>query len=92
MKEELNYYDKIKNRLIDNDITKKVKDYSKNRSDLDTYYEVGKLLSEAGKHYGESVIKNYSKKLKVELGKSYSVRLLYRMLKYYNFMSSGKMR
>ena len=27
-----------------------IKDYSKNRSDLETYYNVGKLLSEAGKH------------------------------------------
>ena len=34
-----------------------LKDYSKNRSDLNTYYNVGKLLSEAGKHYGEGIIK-----------------------------------
>lgn len=86
----MNYYKEIKSKLIDNEITKKIKDYSKNRSDLYTYYEVGKLLSEAGKHYGDGVIKSYSKRLKVELGKSYSVRLLYRMLKYYNFISSEK--
>ena len=57
----MNYYDEIKNELINNEITKRVKDYSKNRSDLTTYYNAGKLLSEAGKHYGEGIIKEYSK-------------------------------
>ena len=32
----MNYYNEIKTELIDNEITKKVKDYSKNRSDLNT--------------------------------------------------------
>ncbi len=45
----MNYYNEIKNELINNEITKKVKDYSMNRSDLSTYYNVGKLLSEAVK-------------------------------------------
>ena len=36
----MNYYDEIKNELINNEIYKKVKDYSKNRSDLQTYYNV----------------------------------------------------
>lgn len=47
----MNYYRKIKEELINNEITKRVKDYSKNRSDLNTYYNVGKLLSEAGRYY-----------------------------------------
>ena len=38
----MNYYTEIRNELINNEITKKVKDYSKNRSDLTTYYNVGK--------------------------------------------------
>ena len=87
----MNYYNEIKQELINNEIIKRVKDYSKNRSDLNTYYKVGKILSEAGKHYGEGIIKEYSQKLKTELGKSYSVRLLYRMLKYYDFISKGKL-
>ena len=44
----MNYYKKIKNELINNEVNKKVKDYSKNRSDLNTYYKVGKLLNDAG--------------------------------------------
>ena len=69
----MNYYNEIKNKLINNEITKKVKDYSKNKSDLTTYYNVGKLLSEAGKHYGEGIISEYSKRLTVEIGKGYGL-------------------
>lgn len=65
----MNYYSDIEELLINNEITKKIKDYSKNRSDLTTYYNVGKLLSEAGSHYGEGIIKEYSKRLTNELGK-----------------------
>ena len=83
----MNYYNEIKNELINNEITKKVKDYSKNRSDLTTYYNVGRLLSEAGKHYGEGVIKEYSEKLIKELGKKYSYRSLNYMLRFYNFQN-----
>ena len=43
----MNYYNEIKKQLIDNEVYKRVKDYSKNRSDLDAYYKVGKLLVDA---------------------------------------------
>ena len=86
----MNYYNEIKTEIINNEITKKVKDYSKNRSDLSTYYNVGKLLSEAGKHYGEGIIKEYSKRLTKDLNKKYSIRILYKMKKYYNYISSQK--
>ena len=76
----MNYYAEIKSELINNEITKKVKDYSKNRSDLTTYYNVGKLLSEAGKHYGEGIIKEYSRRLTNELGKTYSETKEYQFL------------
>ena len=59
----MNYYNEIKNELINNEVYKRVKDYSKNRSDLNTYYMVGKLLSEASKSYGEGLIKKYSNRL-----------------------------
>ena len=81
----MNYYENIKTELINNEVYKKVKDYSKNRSDLNTYYNVGKLLYEAGKHYGEGIIKNYSKKLTSDLNKKYNVRYLYDMRKLYLF-------
>lgn len=87
----MNYYNEIKKQIINNEITKRVKDYSKNKSDLSTYYNIGKLLTEAGKGYGESIIKKYSEKLTQELGKSYSIRVLYKMIKFYHFVASQKM-
>ena len=59
----MNYYNEIKNELINNEINKKVKNYSINKNDLNSYYNVGKMLSEAGKHYGEVILQNYSKRL-----------------------------
>ena len=86
----MNYYTEIKNELINNEITKKVKDYSKNRSDLTTYYNVGKLLSEAGKHYGEGIIKEYSRRLKEDINLRYTKSSLYNMLKFYVFVEQNK--
>ena len=82
----MNYYDEIKNELINNEVTKKVKDYSKNKSDLTTYYNVGKLLKEAGKHYGEGIIKEYSEKLTADLGTKYDASTLNKMKKFYNLI------
>ena len=79
----MNYYDNIKEKLINNEIVKRVKDYSKNKSDLDTYYEVGKLLVDAGKHYGEGIIKQYSFKLTNELGKGYTQSRLRYIRRFY---------
>ena len=52
---------------------------------MNTYYNVGKLISEAGKHYGEGIIREYSKRMTDELGKKYSVRYLFDMRKLYLF-------
>ena len=85
-----NYYNEIKNKLIDNEVYKKVKDYSKNRNDLSTYYEVGKLLYEAGNNYGEGIIKKYSERLVIEVGKKYNKRTLFRMRQFYNMIEIQK--
>ncbi len=84
----MNYYNEIKTELINNEITKRVKDYSKNRSDLNTYYNVGKLLKEAGKHYGEGIIKEYSKRLTSEFGKGYTMTNLKYFRQFYVFTKS----
>ncbi len=68
----MNFYEEIKTQTINNKVTKKVRDYSKNRSHLTTYYNVGKLLAEVVKNYGEGIIKEYSKKLTKEFGKEYT--------------------
>lgn len=60
----MNFYNEIKQEPINNEIYKKVKDYSKNRSGLMTCYNVGKMLIEAQggekrAKYGNSLIKEY---------------------------------
>ena len=84
----MNYYEKIKNELINNEVYKKVKDYSKNRSDLNTYYKVGKLLNDDGKSDGEGIIKKYSDMLTKELGKGYGLSNLKNMRRFYNIAKS----
>ena len=37
----MNYYEEIKNKIIDNETCEKVKDYSKERHRVITYYEIG---------------------------------------------------
>ena len=83
------YYSEIKNELINNEVYKRVKDYSKNRNELSAYYNVGKLLSEAGKHYGEGIIKEYSRKLTVEIGSGYGISNLKRMRQFYLIVEKG---
>ena len=85
----IDYYNEIKERLINNEIIKRAKDYSKNKSDLNTYYEVGKMLSSAGKHYGEGIINKYSVKLVKEVDKKYNVTNLKRYRQFYYMIEKG---
>ena len=83
-----NYYNQIKTELINNEAYKRVKDYSKNRSDLATYYNVGKILiaaqgGEKRAKYGNELIKNYSKRLVEEVGRQYNWITLTKMRKFY---------
>ena len=89
-----NYYDEIKNELINNEVYKRVKDYSKNRNELSTYYNVGKILIEAQggedrAKYGDGLIKEYSKRLTKELGKGYSTGSLKNMRRFYLLFEKG---
>ena len=86
----MNYYEEIKNKIIDNETYERVKDYSKERHRVITYYEIGKLLNEAGGKYGDNVINEYSKKLVVEVGKKYNRRTLFRMRQFYRTFSNEK--
>ena len=91
----MNYYNEIKKELIDNEVYKRIKDYSKNKYELERYYNVGKLLVEAqgGEErakYGDGLIKEYSKKLMNEVGKKYSERNLRNMRRYYLLFKNEK--
>lgn len=84
------YYNEIKNNLIDDEIYSKVKDYSKEKHRVETYYKNGKLLNEAGNHYGERIIKEYSINLVREVDKKYNERTLRRMRQFYRRFSDVK--
>lgn len=86
----MNYYNEIKNKIIDNEVYSKVKDYSKERHKVITYFEIGELLTEAGGKYGDKIIDEYSKKLVMEIGKKYNRRTLFRMKQLYNVFSNEK--
>ena len=91
---KINYYNEIKETLVKNEIYKKVKDYSKNKSDLNAYFEVGRLIVEAQggekrAKYGNKLIKEYSEKLTNELGKGYNVTNLKRMRQFYLMFQKG---
>ena len=86
----MNYYSEIKNKIIENEAYSKVKDYSKERHKVITYFEIGKLLIESGGKYGDNIIDEYSKKLVVEVGKKYNKRTLFRMKQFYNVFSDEK--
>ena len=86
----MDYYQSIKNKLIENEIYSKVKDYSKEKNKVMTYFEIGKLLTEAGGKYGDRVIEDYSNKLMNEVGKKYNKRTLFRMRQFYNLFSNEK--
>jgi len=86
----MNYYNEIKSILVDNAIGRKIREYKSNQKDLESYYNVGKLLVEAqggeeSAKYGNGLIKEYSKRLTSELGKGYSVRSLTDMRTFYSF-------
>ena len=79
----LNYYNEIKTKLIENENYSRIKDYSKENHKVKTYFEIGKLLHEAGKHYGENIIGQYAIKLQKEFGKKYNERTLRRYRQFY---------
>ena len=90
----MNYYNEIKNILVDNAIGRKIREYKSNQKDLESYYNVGKLLVEAqgGEErakYGNGLIKEYSKRLTTELGKGYSTRVLKKMRIFYMLVQKG---
>ena len=86
----MNYYEEIKNKIIDDEVYQKVKDYSKEQHRVKTYFEIGKLLSDAGKHYGENIIGEYAKRLEIDFGKKYNKRTLFRIRQFYTIFANEK--
>ena len=86
----MDYYQEIKTKTIDDEVYGQIKNYSKERHKVITYFEIGKLLYEAGSIYGEDIIGKYSEKLMIEVGKKYNRRTLYGMKQFYIMFREGK--
>ena len=84
----MNYYNQIKESLIKCEIYDRTKDYLKDRNKVNVYFEIGRLLSEAGKEYGKNIIKQYSEKLMIEVGKKYNERNLRYMRQFYELFEN----
>ena len=80
---EENYLENIRSYIISEQVRTIVRDYSANKSKLETNYNIGKELSEAGKHYGEGIVKKYAKELTKEFGKGYGITELRKMRAFY---------
>ena len=74
----------LQTKEYDNEVYSRIKDYSKERHKVITYFEVLKLLNEAGEKYKDNIIDEYSKKLVIEVCKKYNRRTLFRMKQFYN--------
>ena len=63
------YLSNIKTEIINGNAKVVAKNYQINNVKLTMNYNIGKELAEAGKHYGEGIVKKYAKELTVEFGK-----------------------
>ena len=79
----LNYCNEILKKISEDENYSRLKDYSKENHKVKTYFEIGKLLYEAGKHYGENIIGQYSIIIQKEKGKKYNERTLRRYRQFY---------
>ena len=86
----MKYYNVIKEKILESEIYDKAHDYAKDRNKVKAYYEIGQLLNAAGKDYGKNIIKQYSEKLMLEVGKKYNERNLRYMRKFYEVFSNIK--
>ena len=91
----MNYYKEIKNLIEEKEVKDKVRYLESNKETIKTYYEIGKLLTNAqgGEEkakYGDGLIKNWSEKLTKEYGNGYSEKNLKRMRKFYIYFKNEK--
>ena len=81
-----NYLESIKSEIINGNAKVAAKNYQINNVKLTMNYNIGKELAEAGKHYGEGIVKKYAKELTEEFGKGYKTSELYKMQQFYELV------
>ena len=81
-----NYLEHIRNEIITTEAKVIVREYKNNLDKLTRNYNIGKELAEAGKHYGEGIVKKYASILTKEFGKGYKHSELYKMQQFYELI------
>ena len=81
-----NYLENIKTEIINGNAKVVAKNYQINNVKLTMNYNIGRELAEAGKHYGEGIVKKYAKELTEEFGKGYKTSELYKMQQFYELV------
>ena len=81
-----NYLENIKNEIISGNAKVVAKNYQINNVKLTMNYNIGKELAEAGKHYGEGIVKKYAKELTEEFGKGYKDTELRKIRAFYELI------
>ena len=79
-----NYLENIRSEIINGNAKVTAKNYQINNVKLTMNYNIGKELAEAGKCYGEGIVKKYAKELTEEFGKGYTFTELTRMKQFYD--------
>ena len=77
------YLSNIKTEIINENAKVAAKNYQINNVKLTTNYNIGRELVEAGKHYGEGIVKKYASILTKEFGSGYKEKDLYKMQQFY---------
>ena len=81
-----NYLENIRNEIINGNAKVIAKNYQINNVKLTMNYNIGRELVEAGKHYGEGIVKKYANILTKEFGTTYGFTNLNYMRQFYNFI------
>ena len=77
------YLSNIKTEIINENAKVAAKNYQINNVKLTMNYNIGRELVEAGKHYGEGIVKKYASILTKEFGSGYKEKDLYKMQQFY---------
>ena len=77
------YLSNIKTEIINGNAKVVAKNYQINNVKLTMNYNIGREIVEAGKHYGEGIVKKYASILTKEFGSGYKEKDLYKMQQFY---------
>ena len=79
----MNNFKELKDTILDYEVYEMIKDDSKEKHKVLTYFEIGKLIYEAEKRYGKEIIQQYAESLKKDLGKEFDEKDLNTMKQFY---------